>query len=311
MKSFFVDLGVEKPIIQAGMVWCSGSKLAIAVCQSGALGCIGAGSMPPEVLEQHLLKMQEAKVKVYAVNLPLFYHRIQEQLALIERYNVPVIITSAGSPSLFTQRLKKNGARVLHVVSSLKFALKAQDAGVDAVVAEGFEAGGHNGREENTSWVLAELLRNKLSVPFILAGGMYSGASLAAAKCFGAIGIQVGSRFAACKESSAHAIFKQKVIDAQEGDTVLTLKELMPVRLLKTDFYSDIQAAYADKADLETLKSLLGKGRSKKGIFEGDLEQGEMEIGQIAARIDAEESAAEIVQSIHTEYLNIVNKCAD
>jgi enoyl-[acyl-carrier protein] reductase II len=308
MNSFFDEIGVEKPIIQAGMVWCSGSKLAVAVCKSGALGCVGAGSMPPEVLKEHLTAMQQAKVGTYAVNLPLFYHRIEEQLDLIEHFKVPVVITSAGSPALYTDRLKAIGCRVIHVVSSLKFALKAQAAGVDAVVAEGFEAGGHNGREENTSWVLAELLRNKLSIPFILAGGMYSGASLAAAKCFGASGIQVGSRFAVCVESSAHAVYKQKVVEAREGDTALILKELMPVRLLKTHFYEDIQSAYEHHADASTLQKLLGKGRSKSGIFEGDLEQGELEIGQISARIEAVETAQEIVDSIYTDYLNILGK---
>ena len=224
MKLFFEEIGVKYPVIQAGMVWCSGSKMAIAVCQAGALGCVGAGSMPPEMLEQHLIKMQAAKIEVYAVNLPLFYHRIEEQIALLEKFKVPVVITSAGSPRLYTARLKKAGAKVLHVVSSLKFALKSEEAGVDAVVAEGFEAGGHNGREENTTWVLAELLRNKLNIPFILAGGMYSGASLAAAKCFGAEGIQVGSRFAVCKESSAHAIYKQKIVEAKEGGYRSNLK---------------------------------------------------------------------------------------
>lgn len=308
MKSFFKEIGVDCPVIQAGMVWCSGSKLALAVCKAGALGCIGAGSMPPEVLELHLQKIQSANVGVYAVNLPLFYHRIAEQVALLEKYKVPVVISSAGNPNLYTQRLKSYGAKVVHVVSSLKFALKSQNAGVDAIVAEGFEAGGHNGREENTTWVLAELLRNTLEVPFILAGGMYSGASLAAAKCFGADGIQVGSRFAACKESSAHDIFKQKIVEAIEGDTALTLKELMPVRLLKTPFYSEVLKAYEQGATAAELSDLLGKGRSKLGVFEGDVQSGEFEIGQIAAKIQSIESAANIVNSIRSEYSNLTQK---
>jgi enoyl-[acyl-carrier protein] reductase II len=305
MNSFFTDLGIEKPIIQAGMVWCSGSNLAIAVCKSGALGCVGAGSMAPEILEEHLGKMKSVGVSVYAVNLPLFYHRIDEQIALLEKYRVPVVITSAGSPALYTNRLKQYGAKVVHVVSSLKFALKSQKAGVDAVVAEGFEAGGHNGRDETTSWVLAELFRNKLTIPFILAGGMYSGASLAAAKCFGAAGIQIGSRFAACKESSAHSVYKNQVLAAKEGDTVLTLKELMPVRLLKTPFYDKVRKAYDDNVDQEGLQNILGNGRSRLGVFEGDIDEGEFEIGQIAANISSIESASEIVNSVYDEYLKL------
>lgn len=305
MNYLFEELGVEIPVIQAGMVWCSGSKLAIEVCKAGALGCIGAGSMPPEILEEHLKRITDANIKVYAVNLPLFYHRIEEQLQLVEKFKVPVIITSAGNPNLYTERLKKAGSKVFHVVSSLKFALKSQMAGVDAVVAEGYEAGGHNGREENTTWVLAELLRNKLTIPFFLAGGMYSGASLAAARCFGADGIQIGSRFAVCQESSAHDVFKSKVIEAKEGDTSLTLKELMPVRLLKTPFYKSIQEAYLKNSSVDEMRDLLGKGRSKLGIFEGDLENGEFEIGQIAARIQKCESAKDIVNSVYQEYLEI------
>lgn len=306
MKSFFEEIGVKIPVIQAGMVWCSGQKLARAVSKAGALGCIGAGSMPPEVLELHLSKMKDANVACYAVNVPLFYHRVEEQMALIEKYNVPVVITSAGSPKSFTQRLKDSGAKVMHVVSSLKFAEKSQDAGADAVIAEGYEAGGHNGREQTTSWVLGELLRNALDIPFLLAGGMYSGASLAAAKSFGADGIQVGSRFATCLESSAHEMFKKAVVQSLEGDTDLTLKELMPVRLLKSPFYTKIIQHYTKNASADELKLLLGKGRSKKGIFEGDWENGEFEIGQIAAKINAIESAADIVTDIWSDYQNIV-----
>ena len=308
MKTIFEAIGVKIPVIQAGMVWCSGQELARTVSEAGALGCIGAGSMPPEVLDVHLKKITANKNLVFAVNLPLFYHRIEEQIALIEKYKVPVVITSAGSPKAYTQRLKDSGATVMHVVSSLKFAEKSQEAGVDAVIAEGFEAGGHNGREQTTSWVLGELLRNALDIPFLLAGGMYSGASLAAAKSFGAEGIQVGSRFAVCRESSAHQIFKEAVLKSTEGDTELTLKELMPVRLLKSPFYNEIVAQYALNADADRLKKLLGKGRSRKGIFEGDWDNGEFEIGQIAAKIHSIEGAADVVSSIWNDYQNIVKR---
>lgn len=284
------------------MVWCSGYKLATAVSKSGALGCIGAGSMPPDVLNEHLSKIKKQNIGAFAVNLPLFYHRIEEQVALIKKHKVPIVITSAGNPNTYTSYFKSLGIKVIHVVSSLKFALKAQDAGVDAVVAEGFEAGGHNGREENTTWVLAELLQNSLTIPFFLAGGMYSGASLAAAKCFGAEGIQVGSRFTVCNESSAHKIFKEAIINANEGDTELTLKALVPVRLLKTDFYKSVKSAIDNNATKEQLIELLGKGRSKKGIFEGDTTEGELEIGQISAKINKHESAEGIVKSIISEY---------
>lgn len=305
MKSFLNTLGIAIPVIQAGMVWCSGHKLAKAVSKSGALGCIGAGSMPPEILDIHLSKMA-AENLTFAVNLPLFYSRIDEQIELVKKYKVPIVISSAGSPSKYTEALQSSGIKVMHVVSSLKFALKAQAAGADAVIAEGFEAGGHNGRDENTTWVLAELLKDSLSIPFFLAGGMFSGASLAAAKCFGAEGIQVGSRFAVCKESSAHDIFKDVVMNAKEGDTELTLKELMPVRLLKTAFYEKIQRAQENNLSVEMLRELLGKGRSKKGIFEGNLEEGELEIGQISAKINKIESAETIVKSIVSEYTELV-----
>ena len=298
---------IKYPIIQAGMVWCSGWKMATAVSKCGGLGVIGAGSMPPEVLEEHLLEMKNSGL-VYAVNLPLFYSKIEEQIELLQKYKVPIVISSAGSPSKYIGRFKKFDAKVFHVVSSLKFALKAQEAGVDAIIAEGFEAGGHNGKEENTSWVLLELLRGKLSIPYFIAGGMFSGASLAAAQSFGASGIQVGTRFACSQESSAHKVYKQNAISATEGDTALTLKELMGVRLLKTPFYNEVKLAYEQGANQEALLKLLGKGRSKAGIFEGNLDKGEFEIGQIAAKVNKIESCKEIIDDIMTDYYQIKDK---
>ncbi len=294
---------IKTPIVQAGMVWCSGWKLGSAVSLNGGLGIIGAGSMSLDVLEEHLGMMAEVcKDQSWGVNIPLFYHSVEKQIELCEKYNAPVIITSAGNPKQFTTRLKSKGIKVIHVVSSLKFALKAQDAGVDAVVAEGFEAGGHNGREETTTLCLLESLYGQLDIPVIAAGGMATGRAMAAAFCLGAEGIQVGSRFAAATESSAHKVFKQAVVNAKEGDTKLTLKELTPVRLLKTPFYQKVEEAYAKDASVEELRTLLGKGRSRKGIFEGDLDEGELEIGQISAVIDKVESAQEILEGIISEF---------
>jgi len=295
-------LQIKYPIVQAGMVWCSGWELAVAVSNSGGFGIIGAGSMPPEVLEIHLQNMSQSGVKSFGVNLPLFYSRVEEQLVLIERYKVPVVFTSAGSPALYTPRLKALGIKVVHVVSSLKFALKAQGTGVDAIVAEGFEAGGHNGREELTTLVLLEILRGKLNIPVIAAGGIASGAAIAAAFALGAEGVQIGSLFAVSEESSAHQHFKDAVLKADENATSLTLKELTPVRLLKNKLYEKFQKAYTNKAGVEELKSILGKGKSKLGIFEGDIINGELEIGQISACITKIQPVSTIMQNLITEY---------
>lgn len=295
-------LGIKYPLIQAGMIWCSGWELAAAVSNAGGLGIIGSGSMYPEVLEEHILKCQAATNKPYAVNLPMLYPAIDEHIKLIIKHKVPIVFTSAGNPKTWTALLKENGITVVHVVSSLKFALKSQDAGVDAVVVEGFEAGGHNGIDETTTFTLIPTVKQKLTIPIIAAGGIATGRGMLAAMVLGADGVQIGSRFVASTESSAHANFKQQVIDTKEGDTQLTLKELTPVRLIKTAFYKKIEAAYAQDASAEDLRELLGRGRAKKGMFEGDLEEGELEIGQIASIIDEVKPAADIVDEIMDEY---------
>ncbi len=289
---------IKYPIIQAGMVWCSGHKLAAAVSNAGGLGIIGAGSLGTDLLQQHIRKCKLATSQPFGVNLPLLYSGLERQLEIILEEQVPIVFTSAGNPAQFTKTLKSNGITVVHVVSSLKFALKAQDAGVDAIVAEGFEAGGHNGREETTTLCLLELLRGKLNVPIIAAGGIASGEAMLAAMVLGAEGVQVGSRFAAATESSAHQLFKEYILNAGEGSTALTLKELTPVRMMKNAFYQQIQQAYQEKASPEKLAELLGKGRSKKGILEGDLQEGELEIGQIAANIHKIEPAADIINDM-------------
>ncbi len=284
------------------MVWCSGWKLASAVSNAGGLGIIGAGSMNPELLDEHLTKCNQATDRPFGVNLPLLYSKVDEQLENIIKHKVPIVCTSAGNPGQYTKFLKDNGITVIHVVSSLKFALKAQAAGVDAIVAEGFEAGGHNGREETTTLCLLELLRGKLDIPVIAAGGIASGRSMLAAMILGAEGVQVGSRFAAATESSAHQQFKEYMIQAGEGATTLTLKELTPVRMMKNHFYQEILEAYSRNASPEELNSLLGKGRSRKGILEGDLHEGELEIGQIVANIDKIQTSKEIIEEMVTEY---------
>ena len=294
--------GVRYPIVQAGMIWCSGWRLAAAVSKAGGLGVIGSGSMYPEVLKEHIQKYKAATDKPFAVNVPMLYPAVEEHMATIMAERVPIVITSAGNPATWTKRLKEAGHIVVHVVSSVKFALRAQDAGVDAVVAEGFEAGGHNGREETTTLVLVPMVADAVRVPVIAAGGIVDGRSMLAAMCLGAEGVQVGSRFVCATESSAHEAFKQRVVAAKEGETTLTLKELAPVRLLHNPFFSDVQAAYRRGATVEELKTLLGRARAKRGMFEGDLEQGELEIGQVSAAIGRVEPAAEIIEGIMREY---------
>ena len=295
-------LNVKLPIIQAGMVWCSPWQLAVAVTNSGGLGIIGSGSMYPEILEEHIVKAKANTKNPFGVNLPLIYPQVEDHIELIIKYKVPVVITSAGSPKKFTQKLKAQGIKVLHVVSSAKFAMKAQDAGVDAVIAEGFEAGGHNGREETTTMCLVPEVVQKVDVPVIAAGGIGSGKAMAAAFALGAQGVQIGSRFVASAESSAHNNFKQLVIDSIEGDTKLTLKELTPVRLLKSNFLTEVELAYQNEATPEQLKALLGKGRAKKGMFEGNLKEGELEIGQVASLIKKVQPASEIISEIIQEF---------
>ena len=288
------------------MIWCSGWRLAAAVSEAGGLGTLGAGSMYPEVLRDQIQKVQAATSKPFAVNLPLLYPNIEEHLQSCIDLKVPVVITSAGNPKLHTERLKAQGIKVLHVVSSAKFAQKAEAAGVDAVIAEGFEAGGHNGREETTTLVLTPAVCDAVTIPVVAAGGIADGRSMAAALILGADAVQMGSRYVATLESSAHEAFKSAVLAAQEGDTTLTLKELTPVRLLHNAFYREVQDAYARGATPEELAELLGRGRAKKGMFEGDLEAGELEIGQVAGRIADLPSAFTLTQSIHEGALKLL-----
>ncbi|WP_149303649.1 NAD(P)H-dependent flavin oxidoreductase [Pareuzebyella sediminis] len=297
--------GVQYPIVQAGMVWASGWRLASAVSKAGALGLLGSGSMRPEVLREHIQKCQQATDKPFGVNVPMLYPDIQELMDIIVKLGVKIVFTSAGNPKTWTSYLKEKGITVVHVVSSVKFALKAQEAGVDAVVVEGFEAGGHNGRDETTTFTLIPAVREPIEVPIIAAGGIASGRSMLAAMVLGADGVQVGSRFVASHEASSHPLFKQKVVEASEGDTHLTLKELAPVRLLKNKFYDDVQRAYAKGTNKEQLQSLLGRGRAKRGMFEGDMEEGELEIGQVSALIHDILPASEIVASMMSEFAQL------
>lgn len=301
-------LGIKYPIVQAGMIWCSGYKLAMAVSNAGGLGLIGAGSMKPDVLEEHIQKAQKNTRGPFGVNIPLLGHDVENKINVILRNKVSIIFTSAGNPFTWTQKLKEEKCTVVHVVSSAKFAGKAESAGVDAIVAEGFEAGGHNGREETTSFVLIPSVRKAVRLPLIAAGGMYGGKSLLAASILGADGIQVGSRFAIAKESSAHPEFKKKVIEINEGETRLVLKKLAPVRLIKNDFYKKITEAEDAGASRKELLELLGRGKSKLGIFEGNLDEGELEIGQISAELQKIQSAKEIVEEIVQEYNQEVTK---
>ena len=293
---------IQYPIIQGGMVWCSGWKLAAAVSNAGGLGLIGSGSMTPDLLEEHILKCKAATSKPFGVNIPLLYPHAEAHIQTLLKHEVKIVFTSAGNPDTYTSMLKAAGCKVVHVIANTKFALKAMDAGVDAIVAEGFEAGGHNGREETTTFCLLPQIAAIAKVPIIAAGGMLDGRSWLAAEVLGAQGIQVGSRFAICKESSAHPNFKAAVIAAKEGDTQLSLKQLTPVRMLKNDFYQEIQKLELAGASKETLKELLGKGRSKKGILEGDLVQGELEIGEISAMLNKIETAQEIIDDFVTTY---------
>lgn len=293
---------IKYPIVQAGMIWASGWRLASAVANAGGLGLIGAGSMYPDVLREHIRKCKKATSGSFGVNVPMLYPQIEELMQIIVEEGVKIVFTSAGNPKTWTPLLKEHGITVVHVVSSVKFALKAQEAGVDAVVAEGFEAGGHNGRDETTTLTLIPAVREKVRIPLIAAGGIATGRAMLAAMVLGADGVQVGSRFVASEEASSHPAFKQKVVEAGEGDTRLTLKELAPVRLLKNKFYQDVEQAYANCASPEQLRELLGRARAKKGMFEGDLEEGELEIGQVSALIHDILPAGRIVANLVEEF---------
>nr|WP_314836382.1 nitronate monooxygenase [uncultured Flavobacterium sp.] len=293
---------IKYPIIQGGMIWNSGHKLASAVSNAGGLGLIGAGSMYPEILREHIQKCKKETSKPFGVNVPMLYPNIEEIMKIIVEEGVEIVFTSAGNPKTWTSYLKENGITVVHVVSSSVFALKAQEAGVDAIVAEGFEAGGHNGREETTTLTLIPMVKEKIKIPLIAAGGIATGRGMLAAMVLGADGVQVGSRFAASVESSAHENFKQTIIDVKEGDTQLTLKELAPVRLIKNKFFQDVQELYEKGPTKAELVELLGRARAKRGMFEGDLIEGELEIGQIAAIIHEIKPAAAIIQEMIAEF---------
>jgi len=296
---------IKYPIIQAGMVWNSGWKLASAVSNAGGLGLIGAGSMYPEVLREHIQKCKKATNNPFGVNVPMLYPNIEEIMEIIVSEGVKIVFTSAGNPKTWTSFLQENGITVVHVVSSAKFALKSEAAGVDAVVAEGFEAGGHNGREETTTFTLIPMVKEKLNIPVIAAGGIANGKGMLAAMVLGADGVQIGSRFVASIESSAHINFKTEVLKTQDGETQLTLKELAPVRLIKNKFYDELQELYQQNPTVNQLKEKLGRGRAKKGMFEGDLDNGELEIGQIAGLIHEIIPAADIVKEIVEEFKSV------
>lgn len=293
---------IDYPIVQAGMIWASGWRLASAVSNAGALGIIGSGSMYPEVLREHIQKCRSATKRSFGVNVPLLYPDIDKHIQVILEEKVPIVFTSAGNPKTWTPVLKEHGITVVHVVSSSKFALKAQAAGCDAVVAEGFEAGGHNGREETTTMVLIPAVTAAVDIPVLAAGGIATGRQMLAAMVLGASGVQVGSRFVATPEASSHEDFKNRVISANEGDTYLALKQLTPVRLLKNGFFEQVQQAEKNCATIEELQQLLGRGRAKRGMFEGNLEEGELEIGQVSALIKKIQPAASVVQEIYSEY---------
>ncbi|MBT3621194.1 MAG: nitronate monooxygenase [Flavobacteriales bacterium] len=294
--------GIKYPIIQGGMIWCSGWELASAVSNAGGLGLIGSGSMYPDVLRQHIKKCKAATDKPFGVNIPLLYPDIEEHINIIIEEGVKIVFTSAGSPKKYTSRFQENGIIVVHVIANKKFALKCVEAGVDAIVAEGFEAGGHNGAEEITTMCLIPMIKDAVGIPLIAAGGIGSGKAMLAAMVLGADGVQIGSRFIASEECSAHINFKNKVVTADEGATDLTLKEVTAVRLMKNKFYKQIQDAYANNATIEDLKNLLGRGRAKKGMFEGDLEEGELEVGQVSAMIDTIMPVADIIDEIVEEF---------
>ncbi|WP_411768259.1 NAD(P)H-dependent flavin oxidoreductase [Winogradskyella sp. A3E31] len=302
---------IKYPIIQAGMIWNSGWRLASAVSNAGGLGLLGAGSMYPEVLREHILKCKKATDKPFGVNVPMLYPNIEDIMDIIVEEGVKIVFTSAGNPKTWTKWLQEKGITVVHVVSSVKFALKAQDVGVDAVVAEGFEAGGHNGRDETTTLTLIPMVKDQIDIPLIAAGGIATGKAMLACMILGADAVQVGSRFVASEESSAHDAFKNVVVDAKEGDTQLTLKELAPVRLIKNKFYNDIQELYKTSPTIDELKDLLGRARAKRGMFEGDLEDGELEIGQISGLIDDIKPAAQIVADMMVEFEEAKRKIAE
>lgn len=299
---------IEYPIIQAGMVWTSGWRLACAVSNAGGLGIIGAGSMEPQLLEEHIRKCKAATTKPFGVNLPLLYSGVEKQINIIIRNKVQIVVTSAGNPSIFTQLLKQHGIKVMHVVSSSRFAKKAEAAGCDAVIAEGFEAGGHNGREETTTMVLLPLVCASVQIPVIAAGGIASGRQMLACMVLGAEGVQMGTRFVASVEASSHPDFKNAVINSNEGDTIVTLKELTPVRLIKNDFYTQIAEAQKNCATAIELQQLLGKGRAKKGIFEGDLKNGELEIGQVSAILNDIKPAEKIIKETWLQFNEALQK---
>lgn len=295
---------IQYPIVQAGMIWCSGWRLASEVSKAGGLGLIGAGSMYPEVLREHIIKCKAATQKPFGVNVPLLYPNIEEIINIIIEEGVKIVFTSAGNPATYTSKLKDNGITVVHVIANVKFAQKAEAAGVDAIVAEGFEAGGHNGKEETTTFCLIPIIRDAVGLPLIAAGGIADGRGIAAAFALGADAVQIGSRYAATLESSAHQNFKEQIVSAKEGDTELMMKQLTPVRLLKNPFYQAVKQAELAGASPEELKNLLGRGRAKKGMFEGDLQEGELEIGQIAAAIKDLPPAGELTQRLWKEFLN-------
>ena len=299
--------GIRYPIIQAGMIWASGWRLASAVSNAGGLGLIGAGSMYPDVLREHIQKCKKATDKPFGVNVPLLYPDLDQHIKIIMEEGVPIVFTSAGNPKTWTGQFKEKGIKVVHVVSSSKFALKAQEAGCDAVVAEGFEAGGHNGREETTTMVLVPAVRTAVQIPVIAAGGIATGRQMLAAMVLGAEGVQMGTRFVASEEASSHVNFKQAVVHAAEGDTYLSLKKLTPVRLMKNKFFQDIQEAEARGAGTEELKQLLGRARAKKGMHEGDLDEGELEIGQVSALLHDILPAGKIVEQVWKEFLEAVS----
>ncbi len=305
MKNRITELfSVRYPIVQAGMIWCSGWELASAVSNAGALGIIGAGSMYPDILKQHIQKCKQATSQPFAVNVPMLYPDIEQLIDIIIAEKVKIVFTSAGNPATWTPKLKSAGITVVHVISNVKFALKAQQAGVDAIVAEGFEAGGHNGREETTTFCLIPAVRQAVDIPLIAAGGISSGKSMLAAFALGAEAVQMGSRFVASVESSAHENFKQKVISCNDGDTMLSLKALAPVRLIKNNFYNQVHEAEQRCASKEELKTLLGRARAKRGMFEGDMDEGELEIGQVSSVIKEIKPAAEIVQEVWNEFIS-------
>lgn len=311
MNNRICDLfGIRYPVISGGMVWCSGWELASAVSNAGGLGLIGAGSMHPEVLREHIRKCKAATDKPFGVNVPLLYPEMETIIQIIIEEKVPVVFTSAGNPKTWTAKLKEQGIKVAHVVSSSKFARKCEEAGVDAVVAEGFEAGGHNGREETTTMCLIPAVRQATTLPLIAAGGIGTGASVAAAFALGAEGVQIGTRFALSVESSAHENFKSLCLNLNEGDTKLVLKQLAPTRLVKSDFLTAVEEAERRGASVEEMKELLGKGRAKKGIFEGNLHEGELEIGQIASLFHRQETVAEIMESLVEDYRQAVARMA-